>query len=142
MTQETDLTTDGGGDSKGNRNANRQLRFAWVAERVFLAWVRTAIALMAMGFLLARIAVILESVASRSGADSALPREANFMGMALIGVGCLVSMVATWRFYCDRRNIVRGITVEHHSDLAMFVGVVTPVVGVSLITFLWRALAV
>jgi putative membrane protein len=121
------------------RKADKHLRLAWVAERVFLAWVRTSIALIALGFLLARIGMVLESMVVRNEAARPMTREATLLGMGLIALGCLVSLVATWRFNRDRRGLLRGEPVRHRSDLSFVVGTVTPIAGIALIVFLWRS---
>lgn len=121
------------------RKSDKHLRLAWVAERVFLAWVRTSIALIALGFLLARIGMILESLVVRNEAVRPMTREATLLGMMLIGLGCVVSLVATWRFHRDRQGILRGRAVRHRSDLSLVVGGVTPIAGLALIVFLWRS---
>ena len=119
---------------------DKELRISWVAERVFLAWVRTSIALIALGFLLARIGAMLEALASSNAGAQALPREATLTGMVLISVGCIVSFVSTMRYHKTRRSIRNDEPVEHRSDLAYLVGLITPAIGVALIAFLWKLL--
>lgn len=81
-------------------------RIYMAAERTFLAWLRTAIALMAFGFVIARFGVFLRSIA--------LPRAAGIehgsgmslaLGLSLIGLGILVCIVSA----VLHRRYVRGI---------------------------------
>jgi putative membrane protein len=70
-------------------------------ERTFLAWVRTAIAVMAFGFLVEKFDLFLE-IAARSLAGQ--PPSAtsqlvgNFAGLLLITLGGIMMVVATVRF--------------------------------------------
>lgn len=77
-------------------------RIYMAAERTFLAWIRTALALMAFGFVVARFGVFLRELAvsgdggARNGSGPSL-----WVGLALIGVGvstCLVSSVRHARY--------------------------------------------
>lgn len=65
-------------------------------ERTFLAWVRTAIAVMAFGFLVARFNLFLriagQSVVSRAGGFG------NLAGLTLIVTGTVMVIVAAVRF--------------------------------------------
>src|SRR5262249_15279753 len=66
-------------------------------ERTFLAWVRTAIAVMAFGFLVEKFDLFLEIAApSLGGRQPSVPGQkfANFVGLALIVVGTGMVAVA------------------------------------------------
>jgi putative membrane protein len=70
-------------------------------ERTFLAWVRTAIAIMAFGFLIERFDLILKTTGLLSSAAKLRDPEhdlANFTGMSTIIVGTLLFVLATFRF--------------------------------------------
>ena len=70
-------------------------------ERTFLAWVRTAIAVEAFGFLVEKFDVFLE-VASRTGgvkAPSVIGETvSNIVGLLLLLLGGLIVVAATLRF--------------------------------------------
>ena len=70
-------------------------------ERTFLAWIRTAIAVEAFGFLVERFDVFLR-VASRSGgvpAPSAIGETiSDVVGLLLLLLGGLIVVAATLRF--------------------------------------------
>jgi putative membrane protein len=76
-------------------------------ERTYLAWVRTAIAVMAFGFLLERFDIFL-SYASRA-AGQAIPglhvRASEWLGLILLLFGAFVVLLATFRFNWNRRQI-------------------------------------
>ena len=70
-------------------------------ERTFLAWVRTAIAIMAFGFLVEKFDLFLE-IASKSFAGRALSvggqLVGNIAGLLLIALGAITMLLAIVRF--------------------------------------------
>jgi putative membrane protein len=70
-------------------------------ERTFLAWVRTAIAVMAFGFLVERFDLFLELGApSLTGRQLSIPGQkfGNLVGLSLIVIGTGMVAVAGFRF--------------------------------------------
>ena len=70
-------------------------------ERTFLAWVRTAIAVMAFGFLVEKFALFLDVSDIRITGKAATliePRFSGVAGLALIVLGVLIVAVAGLRF--------------------------------------------
>ena len=70
-------------------------------ERTFLAWVRTAIAVMAFGFLVERFDLFLQMARTSLGislAHAASRRFAEAAGLALMLMGLAMVAVATVRF--------------------------------------------
>src|SRR6201987_333788 len=67
------------------------------AERTLLAWIRTGLALMGFGFVLARFALFLQQLHLIQGG---LPQEYSgfslWSGTALIVVGVIVNVFAGW----------------------------------------------
>ncbi len=76
-------------------------------ERTYLAWVRTAIAIMAFGFLIERFDLFLASLSHV--ADIAVARlhlhGSEWAGLLLIIFGALTILLATLRFLRCRRSI-------------------------------------
>jgi putative membrane protein len=77
-------------------------------ERTFLAWVRTAIAVMAFGFLVERFDLFIE-IAAPSLAGRALSLQSqkfgNMAGLALIVLGTAMVAVAATRFLMTAKKI-------------------------------------
>jgi putative membrane protein len=70
-------------------------------ERTFLAWVRTAIAIMAFGFLVEKFDLFLQVAApSLAGRQLSIPGQkfANLLGLSLIVVGTGMVAIAGVRF--------------------------------------------
>lgn len=79
-------------------------------ERTFLAWVRTAIAVMAFGFLVEKFDLFLEFAASSmTGRTLSLPGHefGDIAGLALIVLGTAMIAVAAARFLITAKNIDR-----------------------------------
>jgi putative membrane protein len=77
-------------------------------ERTFLAWVRTAIAVMAFGFLVEKFDLFLELASpSLVGRTLSLPgqRFGNIAGLALIILGTAMVAIAAIRFLITAKNI-------------------------------------
>jgi putative membrane protein len=65
------------------------------AERTFLAWVRTSVALMGFGFLIARLAFWIREYAAESGQAVARPSVSPWLGFGMVVVGvCVCGMAA------------------------------------------------
>jgi putative membrane protein len=113
-------------------------------ERTFLAWVRTAIAVMAFGFLIERFDLFLEvaapSLAGRS--LSALGQKfANAAGLAFIVLGTVMIIIAAGRLFVTARKIDSDNTHPGsgtHLDIAL--AVLLALLGCSLFLYLSHAL--
>ena len=77
-------------------------------ERTFLAWVRTAIAIMAFGFLVAKFDLFLRIEGSASAAHT-VPGSGGFVGdvagLALFVLGAAILVLAIIRFRLTARAI-------------------------------------
>ncbi len=72
------------------------------AERTYLAWVRTSVALMGFGFLIARFAFWLREYAGFQDGKIEIPthhRISPWMGFGMVVVGVFVSVTAALRHY-------------------------------------------
>ena len=76
-------------------------------ERTFLAWVRTNIALISLGFIVARISPTL-SAAGAANASRILART-TLVGIVLVVFGALVTVLAAVRYDQVNRQIESGI---------------------------------
>jgi len=77
-------------------------------ERTFLAWVRTAIAVMAFGFIVEKFDVFLEIAApSLAGRALSLPGQkfGNAAGLGLILLGTVMVALAGFRFLTTAKAI-------------------------------------
>jgi putative membrane protein len=112
-------------------------------ERTFLAWVRTAIAVMAFGFLIERFDLFLKFATPQLAQQQLAPHGqafANIAGLAFIGIGVAMIVIAGARFVKTAKNIdsekeVPGLGERFDLALAILLGLL----GVSLFLYLSRA---
>jgi putative membrane protein len=109
-------------------------------ERTFLAWVRTAIAVMAFGFLVERFDLFLQ-IAGQTLARHALSPGGqligNVAGLMLIALGAVTIILATLRF----RRLARQIdsaeeTAGSGERLDVVLASMLAVLGVALFVYL------
>ena len=74
-------------------------------ERTFLAWVRTTIAMISLGFVVARLSPTLGAAAN----GGRITTKAVPAGIALIIFGAVVTVLAAWRYDRVNRQIEEGI---------------------------------
>ena len=76
-------------------------------ERTYLAWVRTAITIMAFGFLIEKFELFLAYLAHQMGSPGEFTPSpaAELVGLALFLVGVLIVISATLRFFTYKRFI-------------------------------------
>jgi putative membrane protein len=76
-------------------------------ERTYLAWIRTAIAIMAFGFLIEKFNLFVDYIGKSIGNEGQLHAtvSAEFVGIGAMVVGILIIVSATVRFYTLKRLI-------------------------------------
>jgi len=77
-------------------------------ERTFLAWIRTAIAVISLGFVVARFSLWLRQLSQASESRAPLPRLHGIslpMGELLMVFGACLSVLAAWRYHVVNRQI-------------------------------------
>jgi len=104
-------------------------------ERTFLAWVRTNIALMSFGFVLARIVPWLDEDKGGRAAASRLAAHTLPLGLGLMIFGAILTLLAAWRYDTVNREIETGL-VKTDRALVWFVTIILFVLAGVLITYL------
>ena len=108
------------------------------AERTFLAWIRTGLALMGFGFVVARFGLFLRAL--EIGAPNLqlrLPGISPWFGTALIVVGIVVNVWSTWSYIRLVRELKRGLsTFARTSSLAIAVAVLLAALGLAMAIYL------
>jgi putative membrane protein len=79
-------------------------------ERTFLAWVRTSIAVMSLGFVIARFSLWMREVSVRLNPQIPVHRLGISapLGECMIGAGALLTLFAAWRYHVINQAIKRG----------------------------------
>lgn len=88
----------------------REPRVYLAAERTFLAWIRTSLALMAFGFVIARFALFLREMGSVEGGRPESRTFTPALGFVMVCLGVIVIVVASIRHLDYIRALERGIT--------------------------------
>src|SRR5215469_14089487 len=79
------------------------------AERTLLAWIRTGLALMGFGFVVARFGLFLQALGAGRPDLQARPYGPSFwFGTGLILLGVLVNILCAWRHIYLVRGLNRG----------------------------------
>ncbi len=112
-------------------------------ERTFLAWVRTAIAVMAFGFLIERFDLFIKFAAPAAAQQQLTPHSqsfANAVGLAFIAIGVAMIVIAGIRFVRTGKDIegeqeVPSMGARFDLALAALIGLL----GASMFLYLSRA---
>jgi putative membrane protein len=115
-----------------------RVRFA--AERTLLAWVRTGLAMMGFGFVVARFGLFLREA---SLPPDAAPRPGGWsmwFGVALVLLGVVVNVIAAVEYRAVLRRIERGEAYRPPKwSPGLVVAVVLAAIGVAMVGYLVAA---
>lgn len=107
-------------------------RIRLAAERTLLAWIRTGLALMGFGFVVARFALWLRAVAALAPAEPAPGHHLSaWFGVALVLLGVATNVVAAIR----HRRYVRALDAgasDPELDPLLGVGLATVLAAIGL----------
>jgi putative membrane protein len=118
-------------------------RIFWAKERTFLAWIRTGLALMGFGFVVARFNLFLRMIQAQ--ADKALPTHSGWsmwFGTLLVLLGVVVQVVAVADYVRFASVLKRGETPSLKPSylgigIALGLGVIGLVMAIYLILNNW-----
>ncbi len=81
-------------------------------ERTFLAWIRTSIAVLSLGFVVAKFSVWLRELALRfspgTGTAAQTPGASLPIGISMMAFGATLALLAAWRYHRVHQAIERG----------------------------------
>lgn len=98
-------------------------------ERTFLAWLRTAIALIGFGFAIARFGLFLrqiQTVLTQPNNPKGFPVSSENLGIGLVVLGILVVTVAAWRY----NQVYHQIEAGNYRPNRMIVWIITAIVTI------------
>ena len=117
------------------RITDRDPRVQMAAERTLLAWIRTGLALMAFGFVIARFALVLQTLGAET--NVAFSASGTVIGILMVLLGSVASGGAAFHY----RRYYRAIVCDGEKAftpwlLAAWVAIAIAVIGMLLITYL------
>ena len=115
-------------------------RIYFAAERTFLAWLRTGLALMGFGFVVARVGLFLREMAATTGVLLSVPCASRLFGIVLIGLGVAVTAAAFVNYVATVRRFNRGEPFSGRpSWLGGVVAAFLVVAGIAMMLYLFTA---
>jgi putative membrane protein len=114
-------------------------------ERTFLAWVRTAIAVMAFGFLVAKFDLFLQIAARSLGGERQTPRIpgsgfGGAVGVVLILAGTLMVALAAVRFVRTNQAIDSTDPTTDRDSVDLVLAGLMVALGIAVLLYLGKAL--
>ena len=108
------------------------------AERTFLAWIRTGLALMGFGFVVARFGLFLQQLQIAEHAPSVQSYgHSLWFGTALIGAGVAVNLLSGWHHLRLVRMMDQGeVTRPQTTSLAVATSLFLALVGLAMAIYL------
>lgn len=115
-------------------------RVYYAAERTLLAWIRTGLALMGFGFVVARFSLFFKDFAGSTQDLPSTPGLSLYIGTALVGLGVLVTLLASLRHRADLRKLRAGTPLFEGRAVSAgeVLGFALSIVGIVIAVYLLR----
>jgi putative membrane protein len=113
-------------------------RVYMAAERTFLAWIRTSLALMAFGFVIARFGLFLREIeATNTGAAAAPTAFSLPIGVIFVLIGVITNIAASLNHVRSIRELNEGKPmVGRPSRLAIALALILAIAGFGMAVYL------
>jgi inner membrane protein YidH len=106
-------------------------------ERTLLAWIRTSIAIIVFGFVVARFGIALRQLIAISGRSvpAGRPGGSAYLGAAFVATGVLFALGA-WLHYARTRTAIERGTFQPTSRAGALLTILVALFGAALICYL------
>jgi len=115
-------------------SGDRRLADHLANERTLLAWNRTGIAIIALGFVVARFGLLIRELAGVASSSYA-PTASGFIGIALSIFGAIITALSLVRYLRIERSIERG-QPQAETGLSIILAVGLTLTGLALAGYL------
>jgi putative membrane protein len=114
-------------------------RVYFAAERTLLAWIRTGLAMMGFGFVVARFGLFLRGLQFSHGSPAAHSTHFSFwFGTALVLMGAMVTLLGALQYRRSVHRLQQGTWSPGLSRSGMVVAIVLTAAGIAVVTYLLR----
>ena len=122
-------------ENKARVIRNRRVHMA--NERTFLAWIRTSIAIMALGFVVEKFSLFVKQMAYYLGKETVPPPQgySSLIGILLVGLGVLMGVLAFVRYKKVERQIDDDTYVPSPL-LSVLLAIAVAAIGAFLVLYL------
>lgn len=106
-------------------------------ERTFLAWIRTSIAVISLGFVVAKFGLWMRELSMQLGAHAQTSGSASswYIGVAMLVLGGLLAILAARRYHVVNRAIESG-RVSADRDLVYLVTAMVTLLSLGMTLYL------
>ena len=106
-------------------------------ERTFLAWIRTSIAIISLGFVVAKFSLWLNQLTAQLQPQMQTYRLGASMpiGVTMMALGGVLAVLAAWRYHVVNRAIENGV-VSADRGLVILVTVMVALLCVAMIVYM------
>ena len=111
-----------------------ELRDHLANERTFLAWIRTSITIVALGFVVAKFGILLREVGG-SRVHALTTQAGAVVGVALVIIAMVMAALAMLKFLQIRRDIDRAV-VHFSPTLDIVLALAVVAAGIILATYM------
>ena len=118
--------------------ADQDPRVYFAAERTFLAWIRTGLGLMGVGFAVSRFGLFLREFSASTPHPPAITTAHTVLsGVALVALGVIVNIVAVVSHLQTVKRLAAGTWQPGHpSKAAIALAILLALIGIGMVIYL------